>query len=375
MSNKLNNAVHKVVIVDPGKNTVKAFCFSPDYKLLDKVAFPSKSMEKRNFFDIDSSSENQFKVVFEGKKYVVGEGLLSDFNFETTKNTFHHKLCVYTAIGHLIDNGDIIHLVLGYPSSDFVNIEQRAEYVKLISSDDPITVTVNEDAKTFTIASIGVQPEGVAMRPRVMVGQRAVRTIDIGGENINYRYYDAKGNTLASQSLDGVGVNHLEAFMKTKLRKFVNVTNVNIDCIDFIEGVREGQLIELRDDDLTNYANSAEFVEDAVLEFIETKILNGLKAKGMNLYQRGDKIIFTGGGSVLLKPYFEKVLTNSLENLIFSDTAYWDNCISYAIKDIGDRAKKASHGKAELMENMKIANQCGHTILRETDSKDSQDNK
>lgn len=369
MSNKLNSAVHKVVIVDPGKNTVKAFCFSPDYKLLDKVAFPSKSMEKRNFFDIDSSSDNQFKVIFEDKKYIVGEGLLSDFNFETTKNTFHHKLCVYTAIGHLVDDGDIIHLVLGYPSSDFVNVEQRAEYVKMISSDEPITVTVNEEMRTFTIASIGVQPEGVAMRPRVLqVGRRAVRTIDIGGENINYRHYDAKGNTLASMSLDGVGVNHLEAFLKTALRKYVNVTNVNIDCIDFIEGVRAGELVELRDDDLSNYSNSAEFIEDQVLNFIETKIINALKAKGMNLYQRGDKIIFTGGGSVLLKPYFEKSLTNSLENLIFSHTAYWDNCISYAIKDIGDRAKKSSKNPEEQKANMSLANMCGNTILKETEN-------
>lgn len=362
--NKLNNNVDKIIVVDPGKNTTEAFCFSPDYKLLNKMAFPSKSKKKRNFFDIDSSSENQYKIEYHGEKYIIGEGILGDYNFETTKNNLHHQLCVYTAIASMVDNNDNIHLVVGYPSSDFANQHNREDYEKLLYSSDPITFTVEEVEKTFTIVSLEVKPEGVAMKPRVeQVGNRVVKNVDIGGENINYRHYDEKGNTLASLSLDGAGVNHLESFMKTKIRKFLNIEQVDLDSIDYIAGVKAGKLVELRDGDLTSYKNSAEFVKDAVLEFVEDKVLGGLKAKGINLYQRGDKIIFTGGGSVLLKDYLAELLANNSENLIFSTTAYWDNCISYTIKDIGDRCKKMEGDK---LENMKLAQQLAAKVLKET---------
>ena len=362
--NKLNQHVNKVIVVDPGKNTTEAFCFSPDYKLLAKMAFPSKSKKKRNFYDIDSSSENQYRVEYRGEKFLIGEGILGDYNFETTKNNHHHQLCVYTAIASMVEDKDVVHLVVGYPSSDFVNAQNRKDYADLLYSSDPITFTVNEEEKTFTIASIEVKPEGVAMKPRVeKVGNKVVKNIDIGGENINYRHYDEKGNTLASLSLDGVGVNHLESFLKTRIRKFVNIHEVDIESINYIAGVKAGKLVELRDGDLTSYKNSAEFIQDAVLDFIEERVLGGLKAKGINLYQRGDKIIFTGGGSVLLQSYLESLLANNAENLIFSATAYWDNCISYTIKDIGDRCKTMPGDKAE---NMKLAQQLAAKVLKET---------
>ena len=59
----------------------------------------------------------------------------------------------------------------------------------------------------------------------------------------------------------------------------------------------------------------------------------------------------------------EDVLKNNRDNLVFSDTAYWDNCISYAIKDIGDRCKMLPGDKKV---NMAVAQSAAGKILKET---------
>ena len=309
--------------------------------------------------------KHQYRIEYNGQKYLVGEGIISDYNFETTKNNIHHQVCVYTAIANFVtEANEKIYLIVGYPSSDFANLDQRNEYVKMLSATGKISFTLNEEEKEFEIVNVSVKPEGVAMKPRVeKIGQQKVRSVDIGGENINYRFYDEKGNTLESLSLDGAGVNHLESFLKTKLRKFINVDLIDVDYINYLGGVVTCDLKEVKDDDLMGYNNSHEFMEDAIAEFIELKVLGGLRAKGINLHLRGDKILFTGGGSVLLRPYLEDVLKNNRDNLVFSDTAYWDNCISYAIKDIGDRCKMLPGDKKV---NMAVAQSAAGKILKET---------
>ena len=54
----------------------------------------------------------------------------------------------------------------------------------------------------------------------------------------------------------------------------------------------------------------------------------------------------------------------SLKNiyLVFSKTAYWDNCISFAIKDVGDRFKDAS---GDLKENMQLAQVVANKMIKE----------
>lgn len=361
----VNKDFDKIIVVDPGKNSVEAIAFDREYNVLGNEYFPSKSKTKRNFFDIDSSSDHQYRVEYEGQKYLVGEGILSDYNFETTKNNTHHQICVYTAIANFVEKpNEKIYLIVGYPSSDFANVDQRNEYIKMLSANGNISFTLNEEEKTFSIVNVSVKPEGVAMKPRVeKIGKQKVRSIDIGGENINYRFYDEKGNTLESLSLDGAGVNHLESFLKTKLRKFINVDLIDVDYIDYLGGVKTCNLKEVQDSDLMGYSNSHEFMEDAIADFIEQKVLGTLKAKDINLRLRGDKILFTGGGSILLRPYLEEALANNKDNLVFSDTAYWDNCISYAIKDIGDRCKMLPGDKVE---NMGIAQAAAGKILKET---------
>lgn len=360
----LNENVDKVIIVDPGKNSVKSFEFSPAYELLGSNVFPSKSEKKRNFYDIDTSSKKQYKVEINHnnviEKYVVGEGIDNNFDFDTTKNNFHHKLCIYTSIANYVDRpNERIHLVVGYPSSDYVNSIQRKDYEELLKSDEPVTITINGEVKTFIITDVVVLPEGIAFKPRVLNPNRVVEVIDVGGQNINYRKYDQKGNTLESFSLDKAGMNHLADEIKSKLRKFVRADMVNLDAIDYEKAIEDRKIAEIDDSLLTDYPNTSEFMEDAVLTFIEKSVIGQLRSHGVDITKRGNLLIFSGGGSISLKKYFEELLTNNEGNMFFSDTAQWDNCISYAVKDIGDRCKKLN--KSVEAQNL------GKKVLKQTD--------
>lgn len=347
----LNDQYDKIVIVDPGKNAVKVLVFSTQYELLSRFVFPSKTMKKRNFADIDGSSDKQFKIEYDSQKYLVGEGVIQNYNFDATKNNLHHKLCIYTAIANVVTKkNEKIYLVVGYPSSDFRNSEQREEYLNLLKSEEAIEITINGEDKKFSIDDIAVLPEGIALKPRMVNAGRKVHVNDIGGQNINYRRYDAKGNTLISFSLDNAGINHLEEYVRKELRSFINADIISVEDVDILEAIKSGKIREVDDSLINNYKTSKEFIEDTVLNFIETHILGQLISKGVNLYQRGDLIIFSGGGSLVLKPYFEKILVNNENNMHFSETAQWDNCISYAVKDLGDRCKKIGElQKAQLI--------------------------
>lgn len=353
MNFDLKNTVDKIIIVDPGKNAVKIFAFNTNYELIKRYSFPSKTMKKRTFADIDGSSEDQYKIELDGEKFVIGDGIVNNYNFETTKNNNHHKLCIYTAIANLVKKpNERIYLILGYPSSDFTNNNQKEKYIDLIkpqSEDELIEMTVNGELKTFTIKDISVFPEGIAMRPRMNNHGKDVHIVDIGGQNINYREYDSRGNTLSSFSLDKAGINHLEEYIKNQLRKFVRADIISVEAINILKAIEDEKIEEIdgihspENPVLNAYSNSAEFMEDSVLTFMEQSALGQLLSKGVNLYQRGKLIIFTGGGSIILKPYLEKLLINNNGNMYFSNTAQWDNCISYVTKDLGERGKK--HGK------------------------------
>ncbi|HDR7922601.1 ParM/StbA family protein [Bacillus cereus] len=331
----------RMIIVDPGKNAVKVFSVKED-GTLDKVfSFPSKTEAKRNFRGIDGSSALQFKVEINGQKYIVGEGVKRTYNFEITKNNDHHKLCVLTAIANVVEkDNEKIDLVVGYPSSDFENEKQRKEFEELLLGDKKgeISLHLNDEKKTFTISSITVKPEGMALFPRMQSKeQKNFHIIDIGGQNVNYREYDAKGNTVNSCSLDKAGINHLEQYIKTELRKVVQADEINVSELDVLQSISDGRIVEVNNID--GYKDSAEFIEDVVCNFIEIRIIDELSGRGVSIEQKGHYIIFTGGGSLRLENYLKSLLPHNTSNMDFSKTAKWDNCISYSMRHIPEVQK------------------------------------
>lgn len=330
------------VVVDPGKHEVKGMVFTRTGAIKGVFSFPSKSKKVRSFNNNESSSNKQFRMVMGNKHYLVGEGVPAEFNADITKTNEHHKLCVYASVSSLVDNNiEDINLVIGSPTNDFEVSENIEKYKALIigNNEGTVELQMNSSKKSFNINSLEVYPEGMAVLPRTLKQRPGkIHVVDIGGQNVNYRMYDAKGNTMNYFSLDYAGMNKLEQALKTELRFALTSNSFDIDSVDWSEAISKKQIQELddlleeEDGSLSGFDDSMDFMEETVLTFIEEQIINPLIRKGVNLRQKGHAILFTGGGSLRLEDYLKDILTDNAQSFEISKTAKWDNCISYAIR-------------------------------------------
>lgn len=211
-------------------------------------SFPSKTEEiiEERFLEEDSSLR-QYRLELNGHYYMVGEGVDTTYNTELTKNTLHHKLCIYATIADFVTEPDEeILLVLGYPSTDFQNNFRREDYQRLIYGDKDgfIEFVQNGEPVSFQLANVIVLPEGQAMLPRMteVDDYYSLYVLDIGGQNVNFREFDNKGNAKNAFSIDVAGVNFLERALEAELRRAIENPNVNFRGIDYNQAILEGKL-------------------------------------------------------------------------------------------------------------------------------------
>ncbi|MCO6019171.1 hypothetical protein AB6887_00540 [Carnobacterium divergens] len=328
----------KIIVVDPGKNEVKSFCFSNNGTLEYVNSFPSKSNEiiEERFLEEDSSLR-QYRMELNGHSYMVGEGVDTTYNTELTKNSLHHKLCIYATVADFLteeDHDEEVLLVLGYPSTDFQNNFRREDYQRLIygDKDGHIEFVQNGKEVSFQLTNVIVLPEGQAMLPRMteVEDYYSLYVLDIGGQNVNFREFDNKGNAKTAFSIDAAGVNYLETTLEAELRRAIENPNVNFRGIDYNEAILTGKIFDIGA--IEGFSDSTAFINSVVQNFIKKEIVSELASRGYNINVHGQHIIFTGGGSLLLQPYLENLLQGNKSNLIFSKSAKWDNCLSYTIK-------------------------------------------
>lgn len=322
------------IIIDPGKRNVKVFDVK-DGNIRYAFNFPSITHLVPNFNGYESASEKQFRFEHSGERYLVGEVVNGDHSYETTKVNRHHQVCVYTAIARLVEDGEIVNLVVGFPSSDFKNEETFKQYTDMLrgTEGEEIEVILNNDRKSFTIRDFAVYPEGMALYTRQTSSQKsktseAYHVIDVGGQNVNYRLYDRNGNSSSAYSLDSAGMNYLQKELRKALRDVINGDLIDLRAIDFEEVVETGEIPNV--EQINGFDSPKDFVNYHVKQFIINNIEKEL-ADDVNLKQKGYKIIFTGGGSLRLQPYLESLYEVNKDNLIFSTHPIYDNCASYLI--------------------------------------------
>lgn len=340
MAKKKLKPFDKVVVVDPGKNQVKVLGFSNKMKAIRGFTFPSVSrLIRKRVFDNQDASTKSFQVKHGNKRYTLGEGVRNGtFNMELTKNNIHHMLCIYTAVGLLVTKKDEeVYLSVGYPSSDFDNESYLEEYRNMILGDNNgnIEIEINGELKSFHIAQLDIHPEGQVLMPRLfMKSPEGFRVIDIGGQNVNYREYDGKGNTIRSFSLDRAGMNYIAEHVKTELRKYLPNDRISLEHIDFMEVIRTRKIPKI--EELNVYGKDvSEFVEVEVLDFMDRYILKPLQGNDVDLFVTNIPTIFSGGGALTLDNYLrEELELDDNEETFFSETARWDNALSYAIRTI-----------------------------------------
>lgn len=333
------------VVVDPGKHEVKGMVFTKTGTIKGVFSFPSKSVKVRSFNNSESSSPKQFRYEFKKKKFLIGEGVVAEYDTDVNKTNEHHRRCVYASVSNLVgNNGESVNLVIGAPTNDYEMDESIDEYKDLIigDNDGKVEFVVNDTPKSFKIMSetMAVFPEGMAVLPRAMKkNPTKIHVVDIGGQNVNYRLYDEKGNTLKPFSLDYAGMNKLELYLKEEMRFAIPLHSLDISSIDWNRAISAGCIVEVdnlvkndKNFEMIGFDDSAEFMDETVQAFISRELVTPLAQRSIDLKSAGHTFLFTGGGSLRLENYLMKMFARNWHNMEISKTAKWDNCISYAMR-------------------------------------------
>lgn len=364
------------IVVDPGKHEVKGMVFTRTGSIKGVFSFPSKSMKVRSFNNTESSSPKQFRYEYNRKKYLIGEGVVAEYDTDVNKTNEHHRRCVYASVSALVgNNNEQVNLVIGAPTNDYEMDESIDEYKDLMlgAENGKIKVTVNNEDKSFRIVedALEVFPEGMAVLPRAMrQNPNKIHVIDIGGQNVNYRLYDEKGNTLTSFSLDYAGMNKLELYLKEEMRFAIPLHSLDISSIDWNRAISNGRIVEVdnfaknnKNFEMIGFEDSVEFMDETVQDFITRELVTPLAQRSIDLKSAGHAFLFTGGGSLRLENYLKKMFAKNWDNMEISKTAKWDNCISYAMRYM-----------SKIEKDKKVVTKAVVKIVKETKHPDFEEN-
>lgn len=244
-----------------------------------------------------------FNIVVDGVLYKVGEGV-SNPNYDVSKYSNFHKVCVLAGLC-ILNINEPVKLVTGTPINLFFT-EERLELQKsYVGSYD---VIFNGVPKRIIIESCLVVAEGMGViyNNFSKYKDKLVKVIDIGGLNTNgaiFRHGKPVRDSIFTLN-EGVNV------LSNKVRNSLN---------------REGRNYQPYEVDylLEDEANRTELediiIRDCIFTHLES-VKTNMKANNWNI--ESGEIVFTGGGSILLKTE----ILDTFKNGYISEEALWDNC-------------------------------------------------
>ena len=298
------NSISKVykVFVDCGNSSTKAQCILPNGEIV-RVIIPTLASK-------GSDKVGQVGYViedFEGESYVVGdENKTVNTNVMLSKMDMTHKLSTLTAIHQLVDNGAVVELSVGLPIHTYYNAEHRKEYIEFYSQHENLTLTINGIEKSFSLAKVKAKPESVGHVFNFPT-EGLIGVIDIG-----YTTIDGAVFKDCSPLVDTVfslidGANPFKTVVRDSLNK------------ELLLNIQPYQLDEILSKGLygSKSQQADEIISKCKKEYLK-KIVNEMLKHGWEIQTL--PIVFTGGGSLLLKDMIEQI-----DTFIVSDNCIFDN--------------------------------------------------
>lgn len=263
-----------------------------------------KSYDIINFKNIDKKG---FNVTIDGEDYVIGEkgDFATDLLKSQHKNT---EILVKTAIAmSTVEPTTNIDLVVGLPIAQ--HTKQKENLKNMLISATPVEVVINNDLKTFTIQNVEVFPECAGAFYSLDTNQyrdKKVLFVDIGGLSVDIASFENK--KLNEYSTHQLGTMKLFVRLSNEINKQYD-SQFDIWDIENIlkNGLKiEGQIIQ------------TDFLTYIIQEYV-TSIYQAVKLQyDLKWY---DEVMFIGGGSVFLFPYFKKHMPHAtlIENAQFAN--------------------------------------------------------
>jgi len=292
----------KYIAVDSGKSNTKYAWFEenkPSKKNIKADSFRSIVSE----VTIDGVSTTNNLLIHRGIAYDVGGTDERALESSNSKLTDKHKLCVYTAIAKAlvemnIDDTDDIHhidLSINVPLSEFKTLKD--EYIKTYQNKE-VNLELNNKKISFVIDNIrpGFEGSGAIIR-NVDDETNQIHIIDIGGKNdthISFERFEENGLTKFKPIKDKNGMTNNGVL--TLLQLIASDLSDTYDTtINDIEKIIEGRL-----------SKPAKFDEIFKHRAKQHTIAIKNQVQKYKLNPSFTTIIFSGGGSLLLKEQLKK---------------------------------------------------------------------
>lgn len=263
----------------------------------------------------DSLNENNtYKLLYDGKEYLVGEGASIDNREYDKTNNELHKICTITALA-LCSNFTGVHfnLVVGYPLNLYSsNKEIFKDYIMSTFNDGMVDVLLNYETKKFIVDDCIVLPQGagsIYSSPHDYKNE-LVAVIDIGGLTVNGCIFDNLNIVRSSIFTEKLGMFSL----RNKIKKVLD-NRYNIDLKDY-------ELEYVINKGLKDEPESLELIRKVKLQHVHD-IRKVMLENGYNIDYL--KLKFIGGGSICLQKEIREVIGKDVS---ISNSVY-DNVLGY----------------------------------------------
>ena len=323
-----------LISVDTGKSSTKFI--AKVNGIIVKDIFRTKVQQISNLGV--ELTPNSYTIEFGGKSYLIGDMLSEDkCDYNISKTSVNHQVCIYLAICKILDKSDAmsfgvpnVYLGLNVPINIYKNNTLKQEYQKLIQKiGEVITMKVNGRSFVFKINMLIPLPEATASiySNVAQFRDKKATIIDCGSLNTSYCTFNSLVPLLDSMIIANSGINVLRSTIAERLTTFCGTLVSNDDTEEIL---KNGYLFV----DGLKIVESKAIVESLIREHV-LEIFNYAKSRGISF--NNTTVIFTGGGTILLKEYILEIYPNA----VFEEDPQYANALSYfSVLEIKYNGKK-----------------------------------
>lgn len=307
-----------LIAVDAGKSSCKAVMKIEGE--LEKIQFRTKVQEVSNLgIDIPP---NTYKVELEGKTYLIGEAVGEEkVNYDISKKSIEHLTCIYLSIAQFVSKSGVtnISLAVGTPLNIYKNKILKEEYEQYIKGDGIISMRVNDRPIYFRINKVFCLPEGTGPIYSDVGKYKNAKTtiVDIGGLNVNYCVFNNIVPQYDQMIISNLGGN----ILRSKIAEMLSSEyGVYIADGDVDEVIKDGYLYingEIQ-------VKSKNLLRDLMKNHLQ-EIINYGKSRGLTLFNANGKVVFSGGGSLMLRDIIKELYPSAT----ISEDAQFSNVLSF----------------------------------------------
>ncbi len=314
----MNNLKTLFIAVDAGKDSTK-YCYSLENNL-QKYSFKTKVQPVSN---LGVEMSNSSIVEFDNNKYLVGDMVSENkLSFDVSKTSIQHKVAIYLSIANVLEKTGAVNvkIAVGVPLNIYKNAKLKEEYKNYILNGGFVSIKVNGTVVRFVIENVLVLPESIGPIYNNLTDFRNIRAtvIDIGGLNTNICNYESLVPKIDTMLTCNKGANILKSKIAETLGKEYGIV------------LNQGDVEEILRDKGILYLNG--LVQESSKEIISTvmknhldDIINFSKSNELNIFSSNGKVVFTGGGSLLL----QGVIRQTYQSAIISNDAQFSNVLAF----------------------------------------------